>query len=53
MMATFNPFSCRLRSRMVNASSRACVGCSCMPSPALMIADRQMRDSRWHAPDEE
>ena len=24
-----------------------------MPSPALMMADRQMRDSRWQAPDEE
>ena len=24
--------------RMVNASSSACVGCSCMPSPALMIS---------------
>ena len=39
-----------LCSRMVKASSSACVGCSCMPSPALMIADRQMRASRWQAP---
>jgi len=23
-----------------------------MPSPALMMRDRQMRDSRWPAPDE-
>ena len=23
-----------------------------MPSPALMMRDRQMRDSRWQAPDE-
>ena len=53
MMATFSPASCFFRSRIVNASSSACVGCSCMPSPALMIAERQMRDSRWHAPDEE
>ena len=44
---------CRfLCSRIVNASSSACVGCSCMPSPALMMRERQMRDSRWHAPDE-
>ena len=41
-----------LCSRMVNASSSACVGCSCMPSPALMMRDLQMRDSRWQAPDE-
>ena len=38
--------------RIVNASSNACVGCSCMPSPALMIAERQIRDSRSGAPDE-
>ena len=37
---------------MVNASSSAWVGCSCMPSPALMIRDLQMRASRWHAPEE-
>ena len=24
-----------------------------MPSPALMIAERQMRDRKWQAPDEE
>src|SRR5690606_227475 len=29
------------------------VGCSCMPSPALMIRDRHTRASRWQAPDEE
>jgi hypothetical protein len=28
------------RFRIVNASSRACVGCSCMPSPALTTAAR-------------
>ena len=37
-MATFRPARRPLRSRIVNASSSACVGCSCMPSPALMIA---------------
>ncbi len=38
---------------MVNASSSACVGCSCMPSPALMIVDLHMRASRWGVPDDE
>ena len=51
-MATFSPLRRPLRSRIVNASSSAWVGCSCMPSPALTIAALQMRDSRWHAPDE-
>jgi hypothetical protein len=30
-------FERRARSRMVRASSSACVGCSWVPSPALMI----------------
>ena len=30
---------------IVNASSSACVGCSCMPSPAFTIAERQIRES--------
>ena len=51
-IATFRPASRPLCSRMVKASSSACVGCSCMPSPALMIADRQVRASRCGAPDE-
>src|SRR4029079_11917271 len=51
-IATFSPASRPLCLRIVNASSRACVGCSCIPSPALMIFDRHTRDSRWHAPDE-
>ena len=38
-IATFSPASRPLCSRIVKASSSACVGCSCMPSPALMIAD--------------
>ena len=45
-MATFSPFNVPLCRRIVNASSRACVGCSCMPSPALMIRERQTRASR-------
>ncbi len=51
-IATLRPGKRPLCSRMVNASSSACVGCSCMPSPALMIADRQMRASSSGAPDE-
>ena len=45
-MATFRPSIVFLCSLIVNASSSACVGCSCMPSPALMMRDLQMRDSR-------
>ena len=51
-IATFSPAMRPLCWRIVKASSSACVGCSCMPSPALMIFERQTRDSRWHAPDE-
>ena len=46
------PASRFLRSRMVKASSRACVGCSCVPSPALMMAERQMRERKWQAPED-
>jgi len=52
-MATFSPVRRPFRSRIVKASSSACVGCSCMPSPALTMAAWQMRDSRWQAPDDE
>ena len=34
-MATVSPASLPLARRMVNASSSACVGCSCVPSPAF------------------
>ena len=37
MMATRRPSSVGRRSRMVRASSSAWVGCSCVPSPALMM----------------
>src|SRR5436190_18043316 len=37
MIETFTPCSRPRRSRIVNASKSACVGCSCAPSPALMI----------------
>ncbi len=36
-MATLSPSRFGRRSRIVNRSSRACVGCSCAPSPALMM----------------
>ncbi len=49
-IATFNPLRRPFRSRIVNASSSACVGCSCIPSPAFTIRARQIRDKRWHAP---
>ena len=52
MIATLSPASRPLCSRIVNASSSACVGCSCMPSPALMIAEWHVRASRCGAPDE-
>ena len=35
-IVTFSPAIFPFFSRMVNASSNACVGCSCAPSPALM-----------------
>ena len=38
--------------RMVKASSSACVGCSCLPSPALMTAQSTLRESNSAAPDE-
>ena len=38
--------------RMVSASSKACVGCSCAPSPALMTAQSTLRASRCTAPAE-
>ena len=45
-MATFRPLRRPFRSRIVNASSSAWVGCSCVPSPALTIAALQIRDNR-------
>jgi len=36
----------------VYMSSRPCVGCSCVPSPALMTPARQIRDRKWQLPDE-
>ena len=44
-IATCRPASRPLCSRIVKASSSACVGCSCIPSPALMMLARQIRAS--------
>ena len=37
--------------RMVSASSRACVGCSCAPSPALITEQSTLRASSSTAPE--
>src|SRR3984957_4207938 len=46
------PFSDFLCFRIVNASSSACEGCSCMPSPALMMGMSRCWDIRCGAPAE-
>ena len=50
-MVTFRPLIRPFFSRMVNASSSACVGCSCAPSPALMTLAWTTRERKWGAPD--
>src|SRR5476649_1955341 len=47
-MVTLRPSIRCLCSRIVNASSKACVGCSCMPSPALMIDRKSTRLNSSH-----
>src|SRR5450631_659306 len=49
-IVTFSPAIFPLCSRMVNASSSACVGCSCAPSPALMMPALTTRDRKCGAP---
>src|SRR5450432_1322864 len=49
-IVTFSPAIFPLCSRMVNASSNACVGCSCAPSPALMMLALTTRDRKCGAP---
>src|SRR5450755_3357793 len=49
-IVTFNPAIFPLCSRMVKASSNACVGCSCAPSPALMMLALTTRDRKCGAP---
>src|SRR5438477_3583052 len=50
MIETFTPCRRPRRSRIVKASRRACVGCSCAPSPALMIAAGKRSASIFGAP---
>src|SRR5271156_6544187 len=50
-IVTFSPAIFSLCSRIVNASSNACVGCSCAPSPALMMLAFTTRDRKCGAPD--
>src|SRR5689334_5844333 len=49
-MATFKPSIRPLYSRIVNASSSACVGCSCEPSPAFTMGALHMRARCCGAP---
>ena len=50
MIATLSPPIRFLCCRMVYASSSAWVGCSCAPSPALMITELQCRERNCAAP---
>ena len=49
-IVTFSPAIVPFRSRMVNASSNAWVGCSCEPSPALMTWVFSVRARKCAAP---
>ena len=49
-MQTFLPARSPRRSRMEKASSKAWVGCSWVPSPALMIDALMLRLKKWWAP---
>ena len=50
-MAIVRPCRVPRRRRMVSASSSACVGCSWVPSPALITAASTLRASSAGAPD--
>src|SRR6266705_1988057 len=50
-IVTFSPVILSLCSRIVKASSNACVGCSCAPSPALMMLALTTRDRKCVAPE--
>ena len=50
-IATVSPSSRPLRRRIVSASSSAWVGCSWLPSPALMTAQSTFSDSSCTAPE--
>jgi hypothetical protein len=47
---TFSPSSVPTRRRSVYRSSRAWVGCSCLPSPALITEAAVQRATSWAAP---
>src|SRR5690349_9410935 len=49
---TFMPSTLPCLSRIVSRSSSPCVGCSCLPSPALMTLERMRRARNSAAPDE-
>ena len=51
-IATVRPSKRPKWRRMVRASSSACVGCSCWPSPALITAQDTFCDSNSTAPDD-
>ena len=51
MMETLRPSRSRPRFwRMLKRSSRHCVGCWCLPSPALMTLASVLAESVWQAP---
>ena len=50
-IATTSPSIRPLLRRIVSASSSACVGCSCAPSPALMTEPSTFRASNSTAPE--
>src|ERR1039457_6189702 len=51
-IATCRPLKVFLLRRIVYASSSACEGCSCNPSPALMTGTSKCCAIRWGAPAE-
>jgi len=50
-IATRSPSSRPFAFRIVKASRSACVGCACVPSPALMTAHLRLRARKWGAPE--
>src|SRR5664280_2268324 len=50
-MATLRPASVPFARRIVKASSSACVGCACVPSPAFTTAHGRLRARRCGAPE--
>src|SRR5215217_1200240 len=50
-IAILSPLIRPNRSRSVSMSSRPCVGCSCLPSPALITLERIRCPRNWAAPE--